>query len=54
MEPRIDDLLSALAEPTRLRALQIIWDGDEHCVCELMDRLGETSESMFARHADLE
>ncbi|WP_305953012.1 hypothetical protein [Beijerinckia mobilis] len=28
----IDDLLSALTEPTRLRALQIVWDGEEHCV----------------------
>lgn len=49
MEPQIDDLLSALAEPTRLRALQIIWDGDEHCVCELMDRLGAT-QSRMSRH----
>ena len=29
-------LLSALAEPTRLAALRILWDGGEHCVCELM------------------
>lgn len=49
MEPRIDDLLSALAEPTRLRALQIVWDGDEHCVCELMDRLSAT-QSRMSRH----
>ena len=49
MEPRIEDLLSALAEPTRLRALQIIWDGDEHCGCELMDRLGAT-QSRMSRH----
>ncbi len=45
----IDDLLAALSEPTRLRALQIIWDGDEHCVCELMDRLGAT-QSRMSRH----
>lgn len=38
METRIEDLLTALSEPTRLRALHILWDGDEHCVCELMDR----------------
>lgn len=49
MEMRIDDLLSALAEPTRLRALQIVWDGEEHCVCELMDRLGVT-QSRMSRH----
>ena len=45
----IDDLLAALSEPTRLRALQIIWDGEEHCVCELMDRLGAT-QSRMSRH----
>lgn len=45
----IDDLLAALSEPTRLRALQIVWDGDEHCVCELMDRLGAT-QSRMSRH----
>lgn len=49
MDTRIDDLLGALAEPTRLRALQIIWDGDEHCVCELMDRLDAT-QSRMSRH----
>lgn len=46
---QIDNLLSALSEPTRLRALQIVWDGDEHCVCELMDRLG-TTQSRMSRH----
>jgi ArsR family transcriptional regulator len=49
MDKRINDLLTALSEPTRLRALQIIWDGDEHCVCELMDRLGAT-QSRMSRH----
>jgi len=42
-------ILSALAEPTRLRAVEIIWDGGEHCVCELMDRLGVT-QSRMSRH----
>jgi len=46
---RVDELLSALSEPTRLRALQILWDGEEHCVCELMDRLGAT-QSRMSRH----
>lgn len=45
----IDDLISALNDPTRLRALQIIWDGDEHCVCELMDVLDAT-QSRMSRH----
>lgn len=42
-------LLSALAEPTRLAALRILWDGGEHCVCELMVRLG-ASQSRMSRH----
>jgi ArsR family transcriptional regulator, arsenate/arsenite/antimonite-responsive transcriptional repressor len=29
--------------------LQIIWDGDEHCVCELMERLSAT-QSRMSRH----
>jgi ArsR family transcriptional regulator len=42
-------LMSALSEPTRLGALRIIWDGDEHCVCELMQVLGAT-QSRMSRH----
>ena len=38
-----------MAEPTRLGAIQIIWDGGEHCVCELMTRLN-TSQSRMSRH----
>ncbi|MBN9146180.1 MULTISPECIES: ArsR/SmtB family transcription factor [unclassified Novosphingobium] len=49
MNRPIDHLLAALAEPTRLRALHILWDGEEHCVCELMDRLGVT-QSRMSRH----
>lgn len=49
MDTPIDDLLNALSEPTRLRALQIVWDGDEHCVCELMDRL-DVTQSRMSRH----
>ncbi|MBK8907020.1 MAG: metalloregulator ArsR/SmtB family transcription factor [Rhodospirillales bacterium] len=44
--PRI---LSALSEPTRLGAMQIIWDGGEHCACELMSRLNAT-QSRMSRH----
>ena len=43
------DLLGALAEPTRLAALRLLWDGREHCVCELMERLGAT-QSRMSRH----
>ncbi len=42
-------LLSALAEPTRLEALRLVWDGGEHCVCELMVKLGAT-QSRMSRH----
>ena len=42
-------LLTALAEPTRLAALRILWDGGEHCVCELMPMLG-ASQSRMSRH----
>ncbi|PKP72237.1 MAG: transcriptional regulator [Alphaproteobacteria bacterium HGW-Alphaproteobacteria-5] len=45
----IPRILAALAEPTRLGAMQVIWDGGEHCVCELMDRLN-TSQSRMSRH----
>jgi ArsR family transcriptional regulator len=42
-------ILSALAEPTRLEALRMVWDGREHCVCELMRELG-ASQSRMSRH----
>jgi ArsR family transcriptional regulator, arsenate/arsenite/antimonite-responsive transcriptional repressor len=42
-------ILSALAEPTRLEALRIVWDGQEHCVCELMRELRAT-QSRMSRH----
>jgi ArsR family transcriptional regulator len=42
-------ILSALAEPIRLEALRMLWDGREHCVCELMRELG-ASQSRMSRH----
>ncbi len=42
-------LMSALSEPTRLGAVRILWDGGEHCVCELMEVLGAT-QSRMSRH----
>ena len=42
-------ILSALAEPTRLNAIEILADGGEHCVCELMKRLDAT-QSRMSRH----
>ena len=41
--------LMALAEPTRLAAVSILWDGSEHRVCELMKRLDAT-QSRMSRH----
>lgn len=41
--------LSALADPTRLAALRLLWDGEEHCACELMPKLGAT-QSRISRH----
>jgi ArsR family transcriptional regulator len=42
-------ILSALAEPTRLEAMRLLADGSEHCVCELMQKLGAT-QSRMSRH----
>lgn len=42
-------ILSALAEPTRLGAMRLLADGGEHCLCELMDKLG-ASQSRMSRH----
>lgn len=42
-------LLTALSEPIRLTALRLLWDGREHCVCELMDLIG-TTQSRMSRH----
>ena len=47
MDP--SDLLAALADPTRLDALRLLWDGHEHCVCELMKEIG-ASQSRMSRH----
>lgn len=43
------DLMSVLSDPTRLEALRLLWDGQEHCVCELMEELG-ASQSRMSRH----
>ncbi|MGV6812113.1 MAG: ArsR/SmtB family transcription factor [Brevirhabdus sp.] len=45
----MQDFLKSLADPTRRAALAIIWQGDEHCVCELMARL-DASQSRMSRH----
>lgn len=42
-------ILEALSDPTRLGALRLLWDGREHCVCELMQAL-QASQSRMSRH----
>ena len=42
-------ILSALAEPTRLEAMRLLQDGREHCVCELMEVL-DKGQSCMSRH----
>lgn len=49
MTEPIIDVLSALAEPSRLEIIRILADGGEHCACELMPRLGIT-QSRVSRH----
>ncbi|AMM87418.1 metalloregulator ArsR/SmtB family transcription factor [Martelella sp. AD-3] len=45
----MQDLLDAISDPTRRAALALIWNDREHCVCELMTRLGAT-QSRMSRH----
>ncbi len=42
-------LLASLADPTRLAVLRLLRDGQEHCVCDLMHRVGAT-QSRMSRH----
>jgi ArsR family transcriptional regulator len=45
----MQEILTAICDPTRRAALALLWDGGEHCVCELMARLG-ASQSRMSRH----
>lgn len=45
----MQEILTAIVDPTRRAALAILWDGGEHCVCELMARL-DASQSRMSRH----
>ncbi len=42
-------LMSALSDPTRLRAVLLLADGQERCVCKLMEHLNAT-QSRMSRH----
>jgi len=45
----MQDIIIAISDPTRRAALALLWGGGEHCVCELMARLG-ASQSRMSRH----
>ena len=45
----LETVLTALADLTRRRALQLLHATDELCVCELMDEL-DASQSRMSRH----
>jgi len=45
----MQEILAAICDPTRRAALALLWDGGEHCVCELMARL-DASQSRMSRH----
>jgi ArsR family transcriptional regulator len=45
----IDALLTALSHPARRGALRLLSGEDEHCLCELMAKLG-VSQSSMSRH----
>lgn len=45
----MQEILTAICDPTRRAALALLWDGGEHCVCELMARL-DASQSRISRH----
>lgn len=46
---QISLVMAALSDPTRLGAVRLLWDGHEHCVCEMMRQLGAT-QSRMSRH----
>lgn len=48
----VTDVLAALAEPTRLGLVEIMSDGEEHCICELQPRVS-VSQSRLSRHMGL-
>lgn len=45
----MQQILTAISDPTRRAALALLWDGQEHCVCEIMARL-DASQSRMSRH----
>lgn len=45
----MQEILTAICDPTRRAALALLWEGGEHCVCELMARL-DAGQSRMSRH----
>jgi ArsR family transcriptional regulator len=45
----IQRILNVLCDPIGRSALAILWDGGEHCVSKLMDRLA-SSQNRMSRH----
>lgn len=45
----MQNFLAAISDPVRRGALHILWDGSEHCVCELMAKL-DVTQSRMSRH----
>ena len=48
----MQEILTALCDPTRRAAIAVLWDGGEHCVCELIAVL-DASQSRMSRHMKL-
>jgi len=51
-EERLLLILAALAEPTRLSALRLLWTEDEICLCHIAQNLHIT-QSRASRHMDV-
>ena len=45
----MQEILTALCDPTRRAALALLWRGGEWCVCDLMARC-DASQSRMSRH----
>jgi DNA-binding transcriptional ArsR family regulator len=45
------DILKAMAQPTRLRIIELLQDG-EHCVCEIFPAIGQ-EQSNTSRHLQM-
>jgi DNA-binding transcriptional ArsR family regulator len=51
MAAKISEMLKVLADPTRLKIMQMLHDG-EHCVSEIVDKVG-SSQANISKHLAL-